>query len=66
MKKPKLVKDGSCTYAVIGKSGERAGHIQQMMPRGRGWLVSLFSTPDQVYFTFKSAKADALEMAERY
>jgi hypothetical protein len=65
--KPKLKKDGTRTYTVIGKSGAPAGYIQQVGPtKSRAWEVCLFSSPSTICFGFEAAKKEAINRAERY
>lgn len=51
-------------YLVRGSSGEEAGFIQKMLPRG--WLLSLQAMPQESFVYLKDAQVDALKQAERY
>lgn len=65
--KPKLTKDGNQSYQVIGKSGNAAGSVYRVGTQKKGgWLVSLLSSPDEIYEAFKDAKRDAIGRAARY
>jgi hypothetical protein len=65
--KPKIKKDGNQSYQVTGKSGNTAGSVYRVGTQKKGgWLVSLFSSPDELYESFTTAKRDAIARAERY
>ena len=65
--KPKLSKDGTGTYNITGKSGNPAGYIQRVGTKKRGvWLLEMLSTPTETFFSFVSARREALIKAERY
>jgi hypothetical protein len=64
---PRVIKDGTKTYAVIGSSGKRAGYIQRVGPKNGGmWELQLLSSPRAMIRLFKDAKVEAIEQAQRY
>lgn len=51
-------------YRVQGSSGNDAGFIQKMLPRG--WLLSLHAMPQATFAYLRDAQIEALKQGERY